>query len=161
MLLDSMSSFVISRTEQATRIIEMSSMYVQLPQLGKSTNERTSAIFYSLGHNSPTRVLISAYHAQLTSPLIIYRIRIRGNNPCRDSILIGPPIIPQLALPRPEDPTHLLLIRDNLRGKPLPIKRLLRARIPAARPLHVVRHAERKFADDGWPVAAAVVVAGG
>jgi hypothetical protein len=97
---------------------------------------------------------------RLTSPLTIHRIQIRRDHPGRNRIRIPPPVIPQLRLPRPENPPHLPLIRHGLRREPLPVEALLGARVPAGSPLHVVGDAERKLADDGRPVAAAVVAAG-
>jgi len=100
-------------------------------------------------------------HIPLTSPLAIDTVQIRRNDSRLHRIPIPPPIIAQLRLPRPKNPPHLLLIRHDLRCEPLAVERLLRTRIPGRSPLHIVGHAERKFADDGRPVAAAVVAARG
>ncbi len=75
-----------------------------------------------------------------------------------------PPIIPPpnpIRLPAPKQPPILLLIRLNLRREPLLIPRDVGIRVEVGIvPLEVVRDGEAELADDGGPVAAAVVVAG-
>lgn len=84
------------------------------------------------------------------------------NHPRGNSILITPPIIAQLTLPRPEDPAiGILLIFRDLRRKPLAVKCLLRTRVPRTGPLNIIWDAKTEFADNGrcFVVAVAVVVA--
>lgn len=84
------------------------------------------------------------------------------NYPRGNSILITPPIIAQLTLPRPKDPTiGILLIFRDLRRKPLTVKCLLRTRVPRTGPLNIIWYAKTEFADNSrcFVVAIAVVVA--
>lgn len=80
--------------------------------------------------------------------------------------MIRPPpiILPAnpIRLPAPKDPAILLFIRDNLRREPLLIPRdmTIRRSEVGIVPFEIVRDTEAEFADDGGPVAAAVVVAG-
>lgn len=80
--------------------------------------------------------------------------------------MIRPPpvILPPdpIRLPTPEEPPILLFIRNDLRREPLPIPRdvVVRWGETGIIPFEVVGDAEAELADDGGPVAAAVVVAG-
>lgn len=80
--------------------------------------------------------------------------------------LIRPPpvVLPPdpIRLPTPEEPPILLFIRNDLRREPLPIPRdvVVRWGETGIVPFEVVGDAEAELADDGGPVAAAVVVAG-
>lgn len=81
------------------------------------------------------------------------------------TLIRPPPIIPPanvIRLPTPKNPPILSLIRLDLRGEPLSIPRDVAVRWGEVGviPLEVVRDAQAELADDGGPVAAAVVVAG-
>lgn len=67
-----------------------------------------------------------------------------------------------IRLPTPKHPPILPLIRLDLRCEPLPIPRdvVIRRCEVGVLPLEVVRDAEAELADDGGPVAAAVIVTG-
>ena len=76
----------------------------------------------------------------------------------------SPIIIPAnpISLPAPKEPAVLLLIRDNLCCEPLLIPRDLAINGGKIRIIqfHSIVDTEAEFADDGRPIAAAVVVAG-
>ena len=80
--------------------------------------------------------------------------------------LIRPPpiILPPnfIRLPAPKEPAILLLIRLDLRREPppIPLDMIVRRREIGIVPFEVIRDAEAELADDGGPIAAAVVVAG-
>lgn len=81
------------------------------------------------------------------------------------TLIRPPPIIPPadpIRLPAPKEPTILPLIRFNLRREPLPIPAdmIIRRRETRIVPFEIIGDAEAEFADDGGPVAAAVIVAG-
>ena len=81
------------------------------------------------------------------------------------TLIRPPPVIPSpnpIRLPTPEEPPILLLIRKDLRREPLLIPRdvVIRWRESGIIPFEVVGDAEAELADDGGPVASAVVVAG-
>ena len=76
-----------------------------------------------------------------------------------------PPVVPapdRIRLPAPKYPTILLLISANLRREPLsiPVDVAVRRCEVGIVPFELVRDAEAELADDGGPVAAAVVAAG-
>lgn len=74
--------------------------------------------------------------------------------------LIRPANVIQPSLPRPKHPSLALLIRLDLRRKPLTIEVFLRVRVPVSSGLQVTGDSETPLANDGGRVAVALVAAG-
>jgi hypothetical protein len=115
-------------------------------------------------HPTPPSLFPFSYpdHSITIAGSLINIRNIPRDYPRRYSILITPPIIAQLTLPRPEDPAiGMLLIFRDLRRKPLAVECLLRTRVPRASPLDIIWNAKTELSDNGrcFVVAVAVVVA--
>jgi hypothetical protein len=71
--------------------------------------------------------------------------------------LVRPPVVTELRLPGPEDPTiRISLILQDLCREPVGIKSFVPIRLPSGSPLHRIWDAETELANDRW----ALVVTG-
>lgn len=136
-------------------------IYIRLKSQLCSWNETASHMHPMLPFLFPLSSFVPRDSITIAGSLINIR-NIPRNYPRGNSILITPPIIAQLTLPRPEDPAiGILLIFRDLRRKPLAVEGLLRTRVPRTGPLNIIWDAKTEFADNGrcFVVAVAVVVA--
>jgi len=125
-------------------------------------NRRKKADHYGLDINTIYNVFTFGIPTYLLTDSHVDRsLRICWDYSSSNSILIRPSIITQLALPRPENPSHCrALIRLDLCSKPIFVKCLLGAGIPACSPLNIIWDRKTELANDGGRITTAIVSAG-